>query len=72
MSDLGDKHVAGISQNKSQTSRVALDNPTIASDLNSRGYIPSPSTPAQFKAQFIKSEKDLGDIIRSRNITLDK
>jgi tripartite-type tricarboxylate transporter receptor subunit TctC len=52
--------------------KVALDNPTIASDLNSRGYIPSPSTPAQFKAQFIKSEKDLGDIIRSRNITLDK
>jgi tripartite-type tricarboxylate transporter receptor subunit TctC len=52
--------------------KVALDNPTIANDLNSRGYIPSPSTPAQFKAQFIKSEKDLGDIIRSRNITLDK
>jgi tripartite-type tricarboxylate transporter receptor subunit TctC len=52
--------------------KVALENPTIASDLNSRGYIPSPSTPAQFKAQFIKSEKDLGDIIRSRNITLDK
>ena len=52
--------------------KVALDNPTIASDLNSRGYIPSPSTPAQFKAQFIKSEKDLGEIIKSRNITLEK
>ena len=50
----------------------ALDNPTIANDLNSRGFIPSPSTPAQFKAQFIKSEKDFGDIIRSRNIALDK
>jgi len=52
--------------------KVALDNPTIANDLISRGFIPSPSTPAQFKAQFIKSEKDLGDIIKSRNISLEK
>lgn len=52
--------------------KVALENPTVANDLISRGFIPVANTPAEFKAQFIKSEKDFADIIKSRNITLEK
>lgn len=51
--------------------RVALDNPEIKNELLTRGVIPDPGTPEQFKAQVMKSEKELGEIIRRLNIVIE-
>lgn len=50
--------------------RDALQTPSVRDDLISRGFFPNPLTPAQFRAQFIESQKLLGDVIRSRGIKI--
>lgn len=50
---------------------IALENPEIKNELLTRGVIPDPTTPEQFKAQVLKSEKDLGEIIRRLNIVIE-
>jgi tripartite-type tricarboxylate transporter receptor subunit TctC len=50
--------------------RDALQSTTVRDDLVSRGFFPNPSTPAQFKAQFLESQKLLGEVIKMRGIKI--
>jgi tripartite-type tricarboxylate transporter receptor subunit TctC len=55
----------------SELLRNAVNNPEVRADLSSRGFIPAPSTSAEFRAQFLESQTQLGNIIRQRNIVIE-
>lgn len=50
--------------------RETLQQPEVDKELRERGFIPDPGTPEQFRAFFLRSQAELGDIVRRRNIRI--
>lgn len=60
-----------VLQKLSDLLRNAVNHPEVRSELTSRGFIPAPSTPAEFRKQFLDSQAQLGEVIRLRNIVVE-
>ncbi|RZS81577.1 Bug family tripartite tricarboxylate transporter substrate binding protein [Pigmentiphaga kullae] len=50
--------------------RDTLQQPDVNRELRDRGFIPDPGTPEQFRAFFLRSQAELGEIVRKRNIRI--
>lgn len=50
--------------------RETLQQPDVNRELRDRGFIPDPGTPEQFRAFFLRSQAELGEIVRRRNIRI--
>jgi tripartite-type tricarboxylate transporter receptor subunit TctC len=55
----------------SELLRNAVNHPDVKAELTSRGFIPAPSTSAEFRAQFLESQNALGNVIKQRNIVVE-
>ena len=60
-----------VLQKFSELLRNAVNHPDVKAELASRGFIPAPSTPAEFRKQFLDSQMALGEVIRQRNIVVE-
>jgi tripartite-type tricarboxylate transporter receptor subunit TctC len=60
-----------VLQKFSELLRNAVNHPDVRAELSSRGFIPSPSTPAEFRKQFMESQTALGEVIKQRNIVVE-
>ncbi|MBN9478244.1 MAG: hypothetical protein ABS43_26435 [Bordetella sp. SCN 67-23] len=50
--------------------RDTLQQPDVNQELRDRGFIPDPGTPEQFRAFFLRSQAELGEIVHKRNIRI--
>jgi tripartite-type tricarboxylate transporter receptor subunit TctC len=55
----------------SELLRNTVNQPDVKAELSARGFIPAASTSAEFKTQFLDSQTLLGNVIRSRNISVE-
>jgi tripartite-type tricarboxylate transporter receptor subunit TctC len=60
-----------ILQKWSDWLRSAVNHPEVRAELSARGFIPSSSSPAEFRKQFLESQTALETVIRSRNIVVE-
>jgi tripartite-type tricarboxylate transporter receptor subunit TctC len=60
-----------VLQKLSELLRNAVNHPEVRAELSSRGFIPAPSTPAEFRKQFLESQAQLAEVIRQRNIVIE-
>lgn len=60
-----------VLQKFSELLRNAVNHPEVRAELSSRGFIPAPSTAAEFRKQFLESQTALGEVIRQRNIVVE-
>lgn len=60
-----------VLQKFSELLRNAVNHPEVKAELTSRGFIPAPSTSAEFRKQFLDSQAALGEVIRQRNIVVE-